>query len=243
MPAETQITLIVLAAGLLFFIIFLVFRRGIKIGSKGLGISIDGPVQTSTNASPHANCKHRHDAMDTIRKVWENTEKRGRIRDTESVKKQMALAELYVKRALSTLSHIYLSTLKKAGYVDPVSTVSFVSYKNVLIILECRIVAEVRHYIRENHFAEKDGREFDTYVDSKTKQLVDVTSAVLNDVYLYKDDITRSELHDANMSVMKDFGGLVSDFFYECRDIAREAKAEIERLDRETEDLFNRFKN
>ena len=211
LPQTTQIVFIFAAVILIMAGYYLIFRRGIKIGKRGITIAGNGFVPES---SPHANCKHRHDAIDTIRGIYKNSDERGRVRDIDGMKQQMDLAELFAKRMTSELTHVYLKALQEKGIEDPVSTSSFASYENVLIILESRLIAEVRHYIKENHFVEKSGKEFDSYVSTRIRQLIDLSSKTLNDVYLFKKDITRAELYEKNKERRKDFEAMGESWFF-----------------------------
>lgn len=240
---EVQVLLIISASIIVLFLLFILLKKGIRLKGKGLNISINGNEKEIENKSPHAECVYRHHAIDLIRQVWKNADERGRLKYSQSVKLQMEQAEVFTQKYIQILIHVYLKVLQEKGFADPVSTVSFNSYKNVLKILENSLLTIIRHAVRENNFAEKNSREFEEYVRQKIQQLADFCMNVLNDTYLYKNDVNTAELYEANKAAKNEFEQISNDFFFKCRQIAVDINEKIKYLDSEDDKIFLNFKS
>lgn len=234
---------IVLSTAILTAIfLFVIFTRGLSVKSK-LGNLTIGDSKKEDPTSPHATCEHRHDAIDLLETVFKNSDERRYMKDIDAIKRQMEIAEDYVKQVIALMTRVYLHTLSAKGHADPASSPGFTSYsKNVLPIVECQVVSKIRTFVRENHFAEKTEREFEEYIEARSKQLREFVSHMLNDIYLYRDDITRSELYEANEKRMPEFKEYIRNFLLDCREIAVEVNQLVNTLNEEDKRIMSMFK-
>lgn len=229
-------------------------RHGLKINSKFLDLSFSPgtpkiepkdntkTVREKARVSHHANCPYKYEALDFIRTISENERKITLIKEKTTVKKEMELAEESLKKLTSLFSTTYLKLLKDLGHEDPVSAYSYQSYRKTLELLECRMKEKIRFFVHENHFAERTEQNFVEFIATRTDTLSNFVTEVLNDIYLYREDITRAQLYDANSANIDEILKIMKEFFYGCRDISKGAESKIRTLEAMNAYVWNKFK-
>lgn len=243
---EAQIAGLIILGIVSLAAIVLIFLKGIKFNSKFANFTVQAEEHKDEKpVSPHATCKHRCEGSDAVKQMRLLSEEQVKLSMMVTIKEQMELAEEALNEMNSLFVKVFLNLLQGLGHGDPVTLPAFRSYKCVLALLESRLRSKLRVFIRENGFAEKNEREFEDYIDLRSKQLRELVSNELNDTYIYSVavlEIPRSVLYEANVKEIHSFLEILRDMFNGCREISITTKQRVEEIDKEKAELYNMFK-
>lgn len=220
------VAVIIITVGIVCVVYFL-SKKGIKATSKLFSFSVNSSDAKEASKSPHISCKHNADAICVLKKIQKHTFEKLRLVNIIGTISRIDLSSIYAKRLVSVLAQNYLKILSEKGVSDPSSTLSFSRYKNVLSVLEYRIFAELKYCSSDTYFIDLPDEGYRSYVETKINQLSVLITDILNDIYTYNNQVTRSELYESNMKISRNLESTIEDFFFNCRQISSDIKKKM----------------
>ena len=190
----------------------------------------------------HSKCPKVGHALEMIGRLWELQDRRLELKYISSMKEQMNIVDSAVISAISKMMAIYLKTLQDKGEGNPIETKSYQSYAVLLEIFKERWTSKLRSWVRENHFADRDRREFGDYASRKSIELYQHSTQWMNDLYFYEESVTRAELYNANLKSKPELLSKIVEALFDCRDVAINVKADINIIRIEVDEIFSHFK-
>ncbi len=210
-----------------------------KAGAGGVEFGDKQPEQPA-----HANCVHGRDIVVLLKKQAEMINEVHDIKDSV-IPEQMRFAESKAVELRGMLQKIFLGLLQDEADSGRIQQdKQYVEYDDYHLYRLCirSIYEDMRDYIRvcfrENHLAVKTEAEFRIYVSTKTDEMVQKSTDLLNDLYHGK-VILRSVVYSANQQHMQEIRDSIASIFGQARDIAIKAVTESTQKEQEFETYFS----
>jgi len=89
----------------------------------------------------------------------------------------------------------------------------------------------MRVCIKENHFTSKTEQEFRAYTALKIDAILQIATDTLNDLYHGK-IISRATLYKENQKIVPDIRVMLTEIYFEARNIATRAEVEVDQQER-----------
>lgn len=211
------------------WLIGIIKKAGIR---KIYGIELEGG-SPAKRESPHSSCMHGKDIVVLLTKQAEmldavHTLERRVLKDqmnyvkTESTK--------FKGKAQSVFLRLLYNLLKSDSKTGLIEHPDYKEYTACLkdIMYDMRDLIE--NAFEENHYATRAEKDFQVYVSGKVGELTQEVTDFLNDAYK-GEVITRELLYDENnMYLRKDFESVLTQMFWNAREIAVRTQQECDKL-------------
>lgn len=211
-----------------------------RVGKDGIEI---GPF-TKTPPSPHARCQNVKDVFIVLKAQADMI---NRVRDIKDavLPEQMRFAESVAVEIRGILQKTFLGLLEKVTTANGSPSLNLVLSSDYHLFRLCvrSIYEDQRDYVRlcfrENHLSDKTEAEFRAYIDTKTDEIIQKTTDLLNDLYR-GELVSRVELYEANRKTLPEVREAIARIFQHARDTATKANQEAIKLEKEFEAYFKK---
>lgn len=241
LPMPVQITGFIIIIGVIAHWIYILSRRGFKIGKDGFVLDGKAVEKTKAHVSPHKSCIHSKDVLFLLIDLPQLIVERVMLENFKGLRQIMNLAEQQADLALSLLLKSYISLLDDKNINHAVGSMSYMVYRLLLRDMRRCLLDHVKAIIQENSYTGLTDTEFDTYATARIHQLMDHATDFLNEEYFYNIDITRDEIYDAHYKIKIDFEKIFRDFFNRTRVIGEAHKKAIRDIDDRIQKLKSYF--
>ena len=222
-------------------IVYLIRKTRMTRFSKA-GVDFFGR-DTTKKPTPHSTCIHGKDIVMVLKKQAEMI---NAIHETRAgiIPEQMKYAEGRGADIQGLMQKNFLHLLDEeieSGNLADLSIVEhedFRSFKLCLKSVYTDILDLVRLAFRENHYSEKDEKEFRIYVDNKVSEIIQKATDELNDMYRGR-LIQRSRIYKENQRTISEIRGILCDVFWQARAVAHKAKDECKQIEKNFEDYLS----
>jgi hypothetical protein len=217
-------------------ILFIIFGGGAGIiknyVTQKLGLK---PKKPGKYPEGHLNCDLYPEHVKALEKKESVTERITVIKYIDTVYEQMAKVGSYREKIYKILFDAYKARLPESGLSETQRKAALVSYKKDLKIALDDVQGYYRKCVKENHFTEKSDVEFNNYVIEKTESGAERLGDSFDVYYLQSVSIVdREELRATNRNeCLPQIKELVSQMFFEIREIAEKKKSLIEEIQEE----------
>ncbi len=222
-------------------IVYLIRKARIVKVSKG-GVDFSGKDITRKK-TPHSTCIHGKDIVMVLKKQAEMI---NAIHEAKAciIPEQMKYAEGRGADLQGLMQKNFLHLLDEeieAGNLVDLSILDHEDYRSFKLCLKAvysDILDFVRIAFRENHYSEKDEKEFRIYVDNKVNEIIQKATDGLNDMYRGR-LIQRSRVYKENQRIISEIREILSDVFWQARAVAHKAKDDCKKIEKDFEDYLD----
>ncbi len=241
LPIWFQIAFVIVLLALVIFALIIIGKKGFhlitKKGSLNIGNEIDDEIASAK--SPHENCPYKKDIVILLNKTNEIYQEKYNIKNREQIKSQMDIAEQKVEQVKGFFQKVYLKRLEEKNLSDIVASTSYHSYRLVLSEIQYLILNRIRYFFKENHFDDYNEPHFHMYTENKVEFIKTELTDLFNQLYFFKENISREELYKINQSIINKVTPMVFEIFESARFIAVENKLKIKECDEKLQELIS----
>jgi hypothetical protein len=213
------------SAGIMVFVVLLTVAKGgkkiVRFNGKELVAVEDGAAAKRITA--HQACPHSKDIPLAISAQRVLIEKITELRVKGILAEQMVLVENILDIIISKMRERYLKLLRAAMDTKEglIASPEWDCYQKCLYMLRNEMKSMMKRYLKENHLVNKDGAEFESYIEHRTSSLLSGATELLNREYRM-DNPSREQVYDANMELIPDIRMLIGQAIRQFKEIAQE---------------------
>ncbi len=242
LPIWFQILFSIMVFIVFDFVLFFILKKGIKLNLKEKSMIIGGKTGSENEpVNPHKQCPYNKDIVILLNETNKILQNKFYITYVKQMRDQMGYAEVKTDQIRFLAQKVYLHKLEEKGIEDLIESVSYSSYRSILIQIQDIILKYLRDFFRQNHYANLSEQAFKNYVRTKIDFLKGETTDLFNTLYFYKEDISREELYELNKVAVSQAIPIMNDVFEMARLISIEVSLENKEHDKKLDVLIKDY--